>query len=220
MEACFFTGADGSTALMPSETATDSTSAWQNRQADRETTAHEPTSDSSSSDGLTMDQFKGFADALFRAPAAKKQSLRNCVIADLEVGRRLSDRIQIILNIALNTPRAGRLDEAIYILGDRRVDLTTFLRDFLDQDRLSKMKPDELYVLIRAAGRRADDAKQFIIPWALKSDNISTRDAAVESLADIASPDAVNILHMFARYDPSPSIRETARDLLDDLAEA
>lgn len=163
--------------------------------------------------------FQGLVKALLHAPASKKRSLRNWVVDDLAVGRRLSERIRFVLDEAISTPRAGRLDDAIDVLDDARVNLTNFLRERQFHISRENMDEDAIYILVRAAGRRGPDTTRFIVPWAIQSDRIAVREAAVEALGDLDTPSAISYLHQIAKNDDSASVRDTARHVLNDLDE-
>jgi hypothetical protein len=167
-----------------------------------------------------MSQFEGLVESLFCVAAPGKRSLRAWVVDDVAVGRRLMERVEFILQQVSTSPKPSRLDDAIDILDDVHVDLTAYLREARFRRSLERKHDDVLYVLIRAAGRRPDQAAEFIVPWATKSDRPSVREAAVEALADLGTPAASIMLRQIAELDESSSVREAAKEILNDLDEA
>lgn len=201
-----------------SETATLGPSDPHVRTETRSKSTHGAVGEDSSATELKMSQFEGLVKSLFQASALSKRYLRSWIIDDIAAGRRLTERVGIVLRQAIESAKPSRFDDAIDVLDDVRVDLSTFFREA--QARvLAKMNDDALYVLIRAAGRRADDAAQFVIPWAAKSARDSVREAAAEALADLKTPATIALLRQISETDASASVREVASELLHDLDE-
>ncbi|MCC5786069.1 MAG: HEAT repeat domain-containing protein [Phycisphaerales bacterium] len=179
----------------------------------------DPVSNDSTSAELVMSQFRGLVGSLFRSPIASKRCIRDWVVDNVAVGRRLSERVECILEHAVLSTKPSRLDDAIDILDQPRVDLTTYLRDAQFRGSLDRKPEDAIYILVRAAGRRSDDAARFVVPWALKSDQASVREAAVEALADLGTEAAISMLRRVSQFDDSSSVRETAKEVLEDIVE-
>ncbi len=182
--------------------------------------ARDPVSDDTGSSELVISQFRDLVGSFFRASAPSKRKLRAWVVDDVAVGRRLTERIECILEHVVLSPKPSRLDDGIDILDKPKVDLTTYLRDAQYRGSLSRKHEDAIYVLVRAAGRRPDDAARFVLPWALKSERASVREAAAEALADLGTEAATSMLRQMSDHDNSPSVREAAQEALEHIAEA
>lgn len=221
MTTCYYSDEDAtSTASKPiSETATLAVLDPRVHTETRSTAANGAQDEDTSATELKMSQFEGLVKSLFQASALGKRHLRPWIVDDLSVGRRLTERVELILRHTVASPKPSRLDDAIDVLDDVRVDLSTFLREAQARDVLAKMDNDALYVLVRAAGRRSDDAAQFVIPWATKSGRESVREAAAEALADLNTPATIAMLRGISESDASASVREVALELLRDLDE-
>jgi len=167
---------------------------------------------------LAMSQFEGLVASFFRASAVLKQRLRSWVIEDVSVGRRLSQRIEIILEEALSSAKPSRLDDAIDVLSDPRVHLGTYLREARLRNALP-MHEDALYILVRAAGRHSDEVMRFIVPWTLEDPRASVREGAVEALADLRTPAAIRKLQSIAVSDSSQCVRESANEAIAEINE-
>lgn len=176
-----------------------------------------PVSDDTTSAELAISQFRGLVRSFFRASMASKRNLRGWVVDDMAVGRRLTERVECILESAVSSTKPSRLDDAIDILDHPKVDLTTYFRDV--RGSLEREGDDAIYVLLRAAGRRSDNAARFVLPWALKSDRTCVREAAVEALADIGTEAAASVLRRISESDASSSVREAAKEALDEITE-
>jgi len=176
-------------------------------------------SDDTTSSELVMSQFRGLVESLFQASAENKHKLRGWVVDDVAVGRRLIERVECILEHAVSSPKPSRLDDAIDVLDQPKVDLTAYLRDAQSRSILDSKPNDAIYVLVRAAGRRSDDAAGFVLPWALKSNHASVREAAVEAFADLGTEAAIKKLREVSESDGSPSVRDAAKEALEDIAE-
>ena len=216
MANCFFAGS-GTTSFADPTDLDDASQGVSGRDVRREPPDVEPT-DSTAAE-LVMSQFRELVGSLFRAPAARKRSLRSWVIQDLAVGRRLTERVEFILEYALQSSKPTRLDDAIDILDNSQVDLTAYLRNAQFQQSLDRKQDDAIYILVRAAGRRSDNAARFVVPWAIKSLRPSVREAAVESLADLRTVGAISMLRNISATDESPSVREAAEEALEDILE-
>lgn len=165
-----------------------------------------------------LSQFEAMVRHYLRAPGFDKDRAREHVIEELGVRESDVERIDALLDLAIQSPMPGRLDSAIDVLSDNRVDLLTYLSQA--SFALNSLDEDKLYVLIRAAGKRRDSTTAMLTNWSLRHDRPSIRQAAIEALVDVGTLGAIAQIRTIAESDQCESVRRTARECLSDLDEA
>jgi len=150
-----------------------------------------------------------------RAPGASKRTFREKVICSLAGLVPISEGIDLLLRECLASGYAGRLDDGVDVLSDRRIPLRAYLNAAMLH--LEDRPSDEQYILIRAESRRPEP----IDVWRLAAhSDASVREAVVDALDDMGTPRARAFLKQIAENDPSPRLRKYAWECLADLEEA
>ncbi len=154
-----------------------------------------------------------------RNSARQKPKVRSLIIDELKKGERVNERVNILLTRSAKAASPGRLDDAIDVLASQ----DTPLGDYVSPEVLEGFNvwnEDEIYILLRAAGKRRDGKAWPLVARALDSTLASTREAAVEALCDIGTKAAKRKLQELADNDPSFSVRRLAEERLEELEEA
>lgn len=144
-----------------------------------------------------------------------KHRYRDRVIDSIRTWHRDHLRIENLLIESVCSPFPGRLDDAIDVLSDHRVNLSAYLHDIGLSSVLGSFSDDAAHILIRAAGRHDDDCLE-IVRRAIWSRNESIRESAIESLADIADDRAAEMLKAVVANEKTPHLREMAREYLQE----
>lgn len=189
------------------------------RRAEQEQRQHLPEQEKSTlSAELEISHFADLVLAYLKAPASTKHSLRRYVVEELRICRHLSERISTLLCAAVDSNRPERLDDAIDVLGNKQVDLATYLLTKTHQD-LKKLDDDTQYILIRAAGKRLDGCIGHVACWALESKRASLQEAAVEALVEFDTAESLAIVREIADGDADEAVKQVAAEYLSELEE-
>lgn len=178
---------------------------------------HRPERSTETAD-LPLDQFIELTNRFLNAGGEQKHSMREKVLNELNAALRLNERLSVFVGECLLSSRAERLDDAIDVLSDPRVDLPSFLQMLDLPSVLDALEDDIVHVLVRAAGRRSDRSSR-LVDLALECDRAVVRESAIEAIADRGDSTARRRLTLIAETDQSPVNQELALELIADLDE-
>lgn len=132
-----------------------------------------------------------------------------------------------VVRLSVCSPGPNSFDLAVDFLSNFDDDLWDVFESFLQTDRARWLRPtssshlndDAGYVLLRALARSnvALSRKISAIGECLARGTVGIREAATHAFADLGIDEATDYLINAANNDPDESVREGAREALDDL---
>lgn len=167
-------------------------------------------------------------DNMLSAAADAKQELASELVDRITIEDDKAARAAWAAYLILRSPKPGRLRDCVAILSrlGRHIVLGCILDASIHRPPTPDADPrtkDYWFALVRALGflyRQQPDQLLMSMALDFSRDRCEAiREAALDSLADMAGPEAETRIREIAENDSSPILRETASDIFDDLAD-
>jgi hypothetical protein len=147
--------------------------------------------------------------AYFDARGTEQKKLREDLWSELRQAKEIEEKLAMVLAMVESRKSQDTIAAAIDLLTPFADHLGPLAVQLAFEDLIDE---NVAFVLTSALCRQLQGFARFLVA----SRHTAVREAVIEALADASAPEAQPLLLAIARSDPSPSLRERAKQVLDE----
>lgn len=182
----------------------------------------------SQSGRVGLELFRNTIRELLHCPAQRVAALHNEAGNQIRLALDPVPYVEALLDLCISNRSAGSMDFAIDLLAQMGELALRFAQEFYNEDAprwanqptfALRFNGDVWFVLLRSAARAQVNPRELLalLRACLTAGNRGIREAAVEGLYDLRTPEAKRLLAEVATKDADPLIQRLAHDNLNDL---